>query len=154
MTHQRRNFQAMMRARGYRVTRQRQLILDAICEGAGHTTVEEIFARAHAKDPGLNLATVYRNLEFLCRLRLVLAAENSGGRTVYEIAGETPHHHLVCRACGSVETVGPEAARLLFDFVAREHGFQADMDHLTLYGLCRACSQKSPPEGSNPQTEP
>lgn len=142
MSHQHLNYTALMRERGFRVTPQRQLILDAICEGGGHTTPEEIYARVHAKAPAVNRATVYRTLDFLRELRLVVVADSGGGHMMYEIAKETPHHHLVCRTCGNVEQISHDTVKALFAQIEREHGFTVDMDHLVLFGLCQACCQK------------
>jgi Fur family transcriptional regulator, ferric uptake regulator len=138
MTHERLDYQSRMRAKGYRVTPQRQLILDSICQGNGHTTLKEIYARVQEKSPTVNQATVYRNLDFLCSLNLVVAAEVSG-RRVYEIAGEEPHHHLVCRKCGKAERIDHARVRQFFESVEEAYPFHVDMDHLTLFGLCQAC---------------
>jgi Fur family ferric uptake transcriptional regulator len=134
-----------MRDRGFRVTPQRQLILDAICAGGGHTTLEEIYARVHCQAPAVNRATVYRTLDFLLKLRLVVAADLGGGRTVYEIAGEVPHHHLVCRACGACQELPHTAVQRLMARVARDQSFQIDMDHITLFGLCAECQAAARP---------
>ena len=138
MSHQRWNYAALMRERGFRVTPQRQLILDAICEGKGHTTPDEIYERVHIKTPVVNRATVYRNLDFLCEMRLVVAAQ-IGRQMFYEIAGDTPHHHLVCRSCNKVDQIGDDVAKMLFNKIERDHHFFVDMDHLTLFGLCQKC---------------
>lgn len=142
MSHYTRDYARLMRERGFRLTPQRQFVLDAICEGGGHTTFEEIYARVQARSPAINRATVYRTLHFLCDLRLVVAATISG-HTVYEIAGETPHHHLVCRECGRVEEMGHEVLRELLDRIERERQFAVDVDHLVLYGECKACRQRT-----------
>jgi len=138
MSHHRWDYAALMREQGFRVTPQRQLILDAICAGDGHTTPDEIYARVRVKTPHLNRATVYRNLDFLCEMRLVVAAQ-IGGHMVYEIAGDTPHHHLVCRNCDKVEQISHETVKALFDKIEREQKFTVDMDHLALFGLCQKC---------------
>jgi len=122
------------------VTPQRLLLLDAICEGNGHTTFEEIYERVKAKAPGINQATVYRALDFLCELRLVVSAEIEG-RTVYEIAGEAPHHHLICRGCGAVQGLGDFHLDKLRDHLIQDHCFRADLDHMVITGLCAKCMQ-------------
>lgn len=139
MSHQTTNYAQLMRARGFRVTPQRQLILDAICEGGGHTTLDEIYARVQAKAPAVHRATVYRTLDFLCSLHLVVVADVGGGHPVYEIAGAQPHHHLVCRRCGTVTQIGHEAVQSLFARIAREQNFTVEMDHLALFGECAPC---------------
>jgi Fur family ferric uptake transcriptional regulator len=139
-----------MRRRGFRVTPQRQLILDAICEGHGHTTFDEIFARVQAKANAVNRATVYRTLDFLTDLRLVVAADVGDGRMVYEIAGETPHHHLVCLKCRHVQLLSHEAVKDLFAKIAREQNFQVETDHLALFGYCARCRNGQRTARKNP----
>ena len=138
MSHHRWDYAALMREQGFRVTPQRQLILDAICAGDGHTTPDEVYRRVRAKTPHVNRATVYRNLDFLCEMRLVVAAQ-IGGHMVYEIAGDVPHHHLVCRNCNKVEQISHATVKALFDKIEREQKFTVDMDHLALFGLCQKC---------------
>jgi Fur family ferric uptake transcriptional regulator len=144
MSHHRLNYATKIRERGFRLTPQREIILDAVCEGRGHTTFDEIYTRVQAKAPAINRATVYRTLDFLREMRLVVEADLGGGRKVYEIAGETPHHHLVCRACGRVEEFDQEMMESLFTRIERERQFEVDMDHLVLFGLCQeCCNQKT-----------
>jgi len=138
MSHDHWDYATLLRERGFRVTPQRQLILDAICAGDGHTTPEEIHERVRAWTPHVNRATVYRNLDFLCDMRLVVAVQ-IGGRWYYEIAGETPHHHLVCRRCNRMVQIDHLTVKSLFDRVERERHFTIDMDHLALFGLCAKC---------------
>ena len=138
MTHNTRDYQKLMRERGFRVTPQRRIILDAICEGNGHTALEEIYARVQAHSPTINLATVYRTLDFLCGLGLVVAVD-IGGRTVYEIAGEAPHHHLICRGCGQVQQISHADVLAFLEQIGQANDFQVEMNHLALFGLCAAC---------------
>lgn len=138
MSHQHLDYATMMHDRGFRVTSQRRRILDAVCEGGGHTTPEEIYARVRPKAPALNRATVYRTLDFLCEMRLIVAMR-WGGRTYYEIAGETPHHHLICRSCDHVAPIEHKTLKARFSRIGREQKFTLDMDHIVLFGLCEDC---------------
>ena len=132
------HYSDLIRQHGFRMTPQRQLIVDAIHDGAGHSTPEEIYRRVYSKAPAVNRATVYRNLDFLCEMRLVVAAQ-IGGQMVYELAGAEPHHHLVCRKCNAIEQIGHQTVKELFDKVEREQSFLIDMDHLALFGVCKKC---------------
>jgi Fur family ferric uptake transcriptional regulator len=105
--------------------------------GDGHRAGRNLCARA-GQDPHLNRATVYRNLDFLCEMRLVVAAQ-IGGHMVYEIAGDTPHHHLICRNCDKAAQISHATVKALFDKIEREQKFTVDMDHLALFGLCQKC---------------
>jgi Fur family ferric uptake transcriptional regulator len=142
MSHTTWDYAALMRERGFRVTPQRQIILDAVCESGGHTTPEQIYERVHSKTPALNRATIYRNLDFLCEMRLVVAVR-IGDQTYYEIAGDKPHHHLICRTCGKSEQIGHEAVEAFFGKIERDHDFTIDMDHVGLFGLCARCRRAS-----------
>jgi Fur family ferric uptake transcriptional regulator len=134
------NFANLIHQRGFRVTNQRQIILDAIRESNGHSSPDEICQRVFAKNPAINTATVYRNLSFLCEMKLIVSAQ-IGGHLFYELAGTEPHHHLICRRCNRVEQVGNIVVKDLFEKLEREYSFLIDMDHLTLFGLCSDCRE-------------
>ena len=138
MNHSAHDYPTLIRQQGFRVTPQRQMIMDAIQAGAGHSTPEEIYQRVYSKAPSVNRATVYRNLDFLCEMRLVVAAQ-IGGQMYYELAGEQPHHHLICRKCNHVQQIGHQTVKELFDKIEIEQSFLIDMDHLALFGVCKQC---------------
>ena len=138
MTHHTLDYAQHIRQQGYRVTPQRQLILDAICEGNGHTTFEEIQTRVQARSRSISLPTIYRNLDFLRVVNLVVDLR-IGNKTYYEIVSVKPHHHLICRVCGRMEQVSHETVKSLFARIEREQQFKVDVDHLALFGLCRDC---------------
>ena len=135
------DFSTVIRKRGFRVTPQRQLIMDALRDGDGHRSPDEIYQHVSAKAPAVNRATIYRNLDFLCEMRLVVAAQ-VGGHLYYEPAGLEPHHHLICRRCNHVQQIDHSVVKSLFEEIDREQSFLIDMDHLTLFGLCADCREK------------
>ena len=61
---------ATLRASGYRVTPQRQLVLEAVTR-LHHAWPEEICSEVNQTARGVNLSTVYRTLELLEQLGLV-----------------------------------------------------------------------------------
>ena len=134
----RETFRSILHKRGLRVTPQRQLILDAIVQSKGHVSLQEIVKRVQAKAPAISLPTVYRTLDFLCEIRIVVALR-VGNTTYFEIAGEQPHHHLVCRSCGALEVLPHVEIQHLFGKIERFYKFRVDMDHLGLFGLCGHC---------------
>lgn len=144
MSHTNLDLPALLHERGHKLTPQRQIILDALCEMGGHVTVAELYARVHGRFPAIDRSTVYRALDFFGELGLVASAD-VGGAAVYEIAGVDggngrPHHHLVCRDCGHIDHAPGDA---FDDFAARlraEFGFAADVANLTIQGHCRECN--------------
>lgn len=141
MTHTTSDYASLIRKQGFRLTPQRHVILDAICELGGHVTPEAIYDQVQNRLPGVNRATVYRNLDFLCEMRLVVAA-HIGRSMVYEIASTEPHHHLICQQCNAVLPLSDEPVRGFFGQVRKAHDFAVDMNHLTLFGLCADCQPK------------
>lgn len=62
-----------LRKRGFRVTRQREVILDAILNYEC-TSCKEIYYQAVAKDPGIGMATVYRMVNTLTDIGVLKVA--------------------------------------------------------------------------------
>ncbi|MEV2272039.1 Fur family transcriptional regulator [Nonomuraea africana] len=127
-----------LRAKGYRVTPQRQLVLEAV-KALGHGTPEEICAKVQQTARGVNISTVYRTLELLEELGMVTHTHLNHVAPTYHLAAEADHVHLVCRGCGEVSEVRPEMADGLVKGLEAELGFVADVRHLTVFGRCRGC---------------
>jgi Fur family ferric uptake transcriptional regulator len=132
------DFTAQLHSQGYRLTPQRQLILETVRRAGDHVTPEEVYQRVHRRNPAVSRATIYRTLEFLCELRLIHAMY-WGGQMYYEIAGAELHHHLVCRVCGAIEQIDHVLLDDLFQAIEQKHRFAIDMEHVALFGLCRHC---------------
>jgi Fe2+ or Zn2+ uptake regulation protein len=138
MSHETLDYATRIREQGYRLTPQREIILDALCEIGRHATVGEIYDRVQDKAPAIDRATIYRAMKFFCDLQLVVCAEIEGV-TVYEIAGRTPHHHLVCRSCGHIQEFDDYHFHDLLHHLKEAHEFRAVIEHLTISGLCSEC---------------
>ena len=127
-----------LRASGYRVTPQRQLVLEAVSR-LEHATPEEIYADVRQTARGVNVSTVYRTLELLEQLGLVTHTHLFHGAPRYHLATEAQHVHLVCHRCGQVTEVDKGAVRPLVTALEEAEGFQTDVGHLTIFGLCSGC---------------
>ena len=128
-----------LRAKGYRLTAQRQLVLEAV-EDVGHGTAEEILAVVQRRAVGVNLSTVYRALALLEDLGLIRHNHLKHGSSTYTAASQAEHVHLVCRNCENVQSMDPDQVTALVAGLEQEHGFQLDVGHATLHGLCNACA--------------
>ena len=128
----------VLRSRGLRMTPQRQLVLDAVRQ-LEHATPEQVHAAVVRQVDSVNITTVYRTLELLEELGLITHTHLSHGAPTYHPVEARPHAHLVCRRCGIVESVDPTLVRPLADAVEAEHGFEVDIAHLALFGLCATC---------------
>jgi Fur family ferric uptake transcriptional regulator len=127
-----------LRASGYRVTPQRQLVLEAVTR-LEHATPEEIFTDVRHIARGVNVSTVYRTLELLEQVGLVTHTHLGHGAPRYHLAAQAQHVHLVCRECEQVTEVEPAAVGALVAALDTEHGFETDVGHLTVFGRCANC---------------
>ncbi|MFP4441207.1 MAG: Fur family transcriptional regulator [Chloroflexaceae bacterium] len=130
-----------LRRRGYRITPQRALIIEAIAHNCQHMTAEEIFARVQQRTPGVNIATIYRTLDFLVKEGLAHRADLGGGQVIYATIQHGPHIHLVCRQCGTVIEADARLIAALRVQLQQQYGFAADLQHFALSGLCRDCQE-------------
>ena len=124
---------------GYRLTPQRVAILDALHDSNGHITAEEIYARARARQPNVNLSTIYRTLSLLKKLGLVAETDFGEGRVVYHHFEKSHHHHLICQRCGKVVDVDESVLAPLNDLVIRRFQFVPAVKHLAIRGHCVDC---------------
>jgi Fur family ferric uptake transcriptional regulator len=128
-----------LRAKGYRITPQRQLVLDAVAR-LQHGTPDEICAEVQRSASGVNLSTVYRTLELLEELGMVTHTHLGHGAPTYHAATVDDHLHLVCRDCGAITETDVSLADDLVARLADQHGFETDVAHFAIYGRCRACT--------------
>lgn len=132
-------WQAELRARGYRLTPQRQLVLEAVAE-LGHATPEDIAAKVKSTAGGVNISTVYRTLELLENLGLVRHAHLGHGAPVYHAADVQAHVHLVCARCDRVQELPIDVLAGLVEQVSAAADFVVDVGHVTLAGTCADCA--------------
>jgi Fur family ferric uptake transcriptional regulator len=134
------DWQERLRARGYRLTPQRQLVLEAVGE-LGHATPEEIATAVRRTASGVNISTVYRTLELLEEIGLVQHTHLGHGAPTYSVASDHDHVHLVCRDCGAVDEAPPETLEPIVSALAATRGFEVDVGHFAVFGRCRDCAR-------------
>lgn len=132
------DWQARLRAKGYRLTPQRELVLRAV-ERLGHATPDEVLAAVRQESSAVNISTVYRTLEVLEELDLVRHAHLTDRAPTYHSASTPAHVHLVCRTCGKVTEVSPDVVEPMTATLEGVYGFATDVGHLTVFGTCADC---------------
>jgi Fur family ferric uptake transcriptional regulator len=125
--------------KGYRMTPQRMMILEAIEGASGHISAEDIYQDIRKRYPGLNISTVYRTLELLKEMGMVTETDMGDGRVRFHSAGHEHHHHLVCSRCGKVIDLDESMMSPLTDMLAEKYNFRADLKHLAIFGHCKSC---------------
>jgi Fur family ferric uptake transcriptional regulator len=136
-------FVEYLKQRGFKVTRQRMTILEAIFESREHFTAEQLHRRLVEAGQRVSLATVYRSVNVLVEGGFLEALDVGGGQMLYErVEGAEEHHdHLVCLACGAIEEFRCDEIERLQEEAAAERGFEITHHSLRIFGRCRECRQ-------------
>jgi Fe2+ or Zn2+ uptake regulation protein len=118
-----------------------RLVYDVVraLEPGVHAPASDIFTQAKALKSTLGYSTVYRALDRLCRMGLVLELHLPGTNAALYEQARAGHAHFVCRACGRIEDVDCEVpAEAIQAFVSEREG---DVDEiiLTVHGRCAGC---------------
>jgi Fur family ferric uptake transcriptional regulator len=122
------------------VTRQRELVAQAVFLSEEHLSVEEILRRLKESGEAIGTATVYRTLELLVESRLVRAHDFGEGFKRYEpMPAQTHHEHLICERCGRVVEFQNVQLERMLPMIADEHGYQHQRHRVEIYGVCGEC---------------
>ena len=128
----------LVRSRGGRATPSRRVLLEVLFEADGHMTAEELAEAVQARAPDVHISTIYRNVEDLERLGVVVHAHMGHGPAAYQLAS-LAHGHFICEACGATLEAPDELFVDLASTVKAEMGFTIDPHHFAILGRCRTC---------------
>ena len=109
--------------RGYRATRPRQAVWDALQDGR-HLTADEVARAVHEARPEVNLASIYRALALLRELGLVRESRLAGDQASrWELAHPDEHFHVVCDRCGRVDHHVGSLVAAITEHLSASHDF-------------------------------
>lgn len=118
---------------GLKMTGQRKVILKVLGEAEDHPSVEDVYERAKEMDDSISIATVYRTLNLLDELDLVIRHEFQEGYSRYELNWDH-HHHLIDLETGKVVEFQNDELEKLKVKIAKELGYELVDHRLELYG--------------------
>ncbi len=141
--------ESYLRDRGLRFTEPRWKVAESVLRAGLHLDSREIVSAVKRNNPGVGEATVYRAIHLLCDAGILEESHQSaGGRTVYEIAGEEHHDHVLCSDCGEVFEFHDEELERLQEKIATRQGFSLLSHRHVLVGRCHFKQQAQPAKGS------
>jgi len=129
----------VLRQRGLRMTPQRRAIVAEIMRTQGHISPTALARKVQGEMPGVNASTIYRTLATLEDAGVLAHAHLESGAE-YHRAEEAGHVHLTCSNCGDEDDLSIDEATALVDLIERHHGFQPDLTHFAISGLCSGCA--------------
>ncbi len=131
-----------MSQNGFRLTKQRREVYDALLEQSDHPTATDLFFRVKDRLPHISLATVYNCLETLVLTGLVKQVTVERGPARY-CPNIQEHGHFHCTACGRVFDVSIPQSEKFVSSLGLPAGFVVTGYDLTIHGLCPVCSSKA-----------
>lgn len=120
---------------GLKVTLPRLKVLEVLerAEAHDHMSAEDVYKKLLESDDSVGLATVYRVLTQFAEAGIVERQNFDDGHSVYELADDEHHDHMVDVDNGAViEFVNEKIERLQHE-IAAEHGFTLVDHQLVLY---------------------
>jgi Fur family ferric uptake transcriptional regulator len=136
---------------GLRLTRSRRVVLQVLAASSEHLKVAEVHRRAREIDPRVGLASVYRTMDLLERLRLVKHVHVEHRHRHYARITGHHGHHLVCNGCGLVVEFSDCRLERLTRTLARRTQFRIEGHCVEFFGTCRKCRTR--PGGPPPRSK-
>ncbi|MFZ7113089.1 MAG: Fur family transcriptional regulator [Desulfatiglandales bacterium] len=118
----------MVPEKRYRITHQRNVILEELRKVPSHPTADEIYERVRKRLPRISLGTVYRNLDVLATCGLIRKIEPGQSQMRFD-ADTSEHYHAVCVRCGKIEDAPIEPSDDALEVLEKALG------NLTKYGI-------------------
>jgi Fur family ferric uptake transcriptional regulator len=139
------DFKQLLKANGLKFTIQREVILEMLYNSDEHLTPEGLHHLIQEKHPDLNtgIATVYRTLSLLEDSEMVTSLSFGAQGKKYELGAKDHHDHIICTVCGSITEFVDEAIEQRQKKISEELGFVMQEHSMQIYGICKACQEKS-----------
>jgi Fur family ferric uptake transcriptional regulator len=131
----------LLKQRGLRMTPQRRAIVSEVMRTQGHISPAAVARKVQGEMPGVNASTVYRTLTLLEEVGVLQHSHLESGAE-YHRADEAQHVHLTCSHCGRDDALSIAEAERMADLIRAHHGFEADLTHFAITGLCADCAAR------------
>lgn len=139
------SFCEVLKENNYKPTQQRILVFEAFFENKGkHLSVEEVYQFIRKRNPEIGLATVYRNIQLLVELEILLKLKLVDRITRYELVDRDEnhrHHHLICNNCERIFEVEEDLMESIEKNFNEKYGFKVSDHHAKFFGLCADCQK-------------
>ena len=130
---------SMFHDKGFKCTPQRLAVLKVLRDTSAYLSINTIHLKVKEFLPDTGLATVYRSLETLVDLNLVVKVHLEDGCHSYVIAPEGHRHPIVCTDCNKVIEFAECPLDDLSKQISEDTGVQIKTHFLQLFGKCKEC---------------
>lgn len=125
-----------LRQAGLKVTLPRIKVLqllESVSDSERHMSAEDVYKALLDAGEDVGLATVYRVLTQFETAGLVTRHNFEGGHSVFEIASDRHHDHMVCTETGTIVEFFDEKLEELQHKIAEKHGYEIVDHSMVLY---------------------
>lgn len=120
---------------GLKITSPRVKILRLMQLPANqHISADELYQKLLEQGEEIGVATVYRVLNQFDDAGIIARHHFEGGKSVFELADQHHHDHLVCLQCGKVIEFTDEIIEKQQKLIAEKYGISLTHHSLYLYG--------------------
>lgn len=136
---------------GFKVTKPRDIIIEVLYGADNLMTADDVYMEVKHVDPSIGVATVYRTLELLTRLKIVCRIILGSGRSYYMLSKECAKEtfiYMICNNCKKIIT-NNQCLKSAVKIRLRENAeetilknckLQIDNYQILFTGLCEDCS--------------
>ena len=132
----------MEQSANMRLTTQRQIILEELGKVTSHPTANEVYDMVRRRLPRIGLGTVYRNLELMADIGIILKLEVGGTQKRFDATVE-PHYHIRCSSCGKVNDVHIPVQEQINQMAEKASNYKILGHHIEFSGICVDCREES-----------
>ncbi|MBN2532371.1 MAG: transcriptional repressor [Spirochaetales bacterium] len=140
-----------LQKKGYRLTIPREVIIEVLRNSTSHLSAEDIYMELHKKYPAIGLTTIYRTLELLVQMKIIVKFDFGDRRSRYELSEKygmkKHHHHLICSQCTKIidytdfineelELIEKTEKRLM-----KKYNFSITSHVISFTGICLECKK-------------
>ena len=129
---------AMLRAKGFRVTAQKKMILDVFFDNTDRMLSISDVCKLFPENVSIDNATVYRNIQKFLSFGILEAMNDDSGINRYTICEKHHHHYLICTECGRIVRF---PCSNYWDIYAKDNDFKETYHKLEVYGKCSECAK-------------
>lgn len=137
------NANDLLKLHQLKVTSKRVALIEKIEKANEPISAESLYRLLREEQKGINMSSVYRNLELLCAAGiLVKTSDYEVRRAVYQMAKDAHHHAIVCLGCGLVIQIEECPIEAFQNKYSTLNQFLIVNHRIELYGYCEKCQNK------------